>query len=371
MENLDYGRSPYKAKRPNPFPLYILLAVALLSIAVLFVSIRQNRTNVPSAGAPIGISPSTTSASQPKFDAQGVFSAHVEPVLRQLHAQDDEACQRAIALIHGHFGDAKSGAPAFAAAIIGPLNGIKTTWLASKGVFERWWYEDPQIQPVADHVRWNYEQNVTSGPKIRDVILASIQQLQQDFSANRNEAIQAIGTNIKAADLPVAINVNQSELDEFCEREFEVAMAGVNNNHIAEKAAVGSASAFVLSSAATMLAERGIAFGLEDYIAAAGGATATGVGGGGTIGSMVPGAGTIIGATVGLLAGIGVDAWISHENKKTTIAEVDKSLTQIETSIMNGDGGHIGVDKVFHQAASGQAQELRTRLKEQIQEASQ
>jgi len=370
MDNFRDGRPTRKAGRTNLLLLSILV-IASVSIIVLCVSMRQYKTVTPNGPAAIGIAPSTTSTPQTKFDAQAVFSARVEPVIQQLQAQDDEACQRAIAVIHGHFDHARSGASAFAAAIIGPLNGIKTTWLAGKGVFERWWYKDPQIQPVANHVRWNYEQNVTSGPKIRDAILTSIQQLEQDFRANRNEAIQRIGTSLNAADLPVAIELNQNDLDNFCEAEFQAAMAGINDNHVAEKAAVGSAKAFVFSSAATMLAERAIVFALGDYIAAAGGATAAGVGGGAAGGSMVPGAGTIIGAAVGLLAGIGVDAWISHKNKERTIVEVDKSLTQIEMSILNGDGVHSGVDKVFHQAASGQTQKLREKLWEEIRGASQ
>jgi len=326
----------------------------------------------PNGPAAMGIAASTAAAAQSKFDARGVFSARVEPVLLQLQARDDEACQRAIAVIHGHFDHARSGAPAFAAAIIGPLNSIKTTWLAGKGVFERWWFDDQTIEPVADHVNWNYEQNVTSGPKIRDAILASIQQLEQEFRANRNDAIQAIQTSLEAANFPVAIDVNQSELDEFCQTEFETAMAAVNDNHIAEKAAAGSAAAFVFSSAATILAEQAILYATgDDFIAVAGGAAFTGAGGGGAIGSMVPGAGTIIGAATGLLAGIAVDAWISHKNKERTIAEVDKSLTQIESSIINGDGKHAGVDKIFHQAASGQTETLRKNLWKQIREASQ
>jgi hypothetical protein len=370
MDNLEYGRRAHIARWPNPVLLFVI-AICLVSIAILIASMWQSKTVAPSGPATIGIVPSTTSAPQPKFDAQGVFSARVKPVLEQLQARDDESCRRAIAVIHAQFDHARSGAPAFAAAIIGPLNSIKTTWLGGKGVFERWWYKDPTIQPVADHVNWNYEQNVTSGPKIKDAILASIQQLEQDFRANRNEAIQAIHTSLEAADLPVAIDVNQNELDEFCQREFEAAMAGVNDNHVAEKAAAKSAAAFVFSSAATILAERAVVFALGDYIAAAGGAAGAGAGGGGAIGSMVPGAGTIIGATVGLLAGIAVDTWISHENRKTMIAEVDKSLTQIESSIISGDGEHAGVDKIFHQAASGQTQALRDRLRGKIQEASQ
>ena len=371
MDNLDYGSPAHKAGWPNPLLLFVI-AICLVSIVVLLASMRQSKTLVPNSPAAIGIAPSTSTAAQSKFDAPGVFSARVEPVLLQLQAQDDESCQRAIAVIHAHFDHARSGAPAFAAAIIGPLNSIKTTWLAGKGVFERWWYDDQTIQPVADHVNWNYEQNVTSGPKIRDAILASIQQLEQEFRANRNDAIQAIHTSLESADLPVAIDVNQSELDKFCQTEFETAMAGVNDNHVAEKAAEKSAAALVFSSAATTLAEQAIQYyAIGDFIAAAGGAAATGAGGGGAIGSMVPGAGTIIGAAVGLLAGVGVDAWISHENKKTTIAEVDKSLTQIESSIINGDGKHAGVDKIFHQAASGQTETLRKNLWKQIREASQ
>jgi hypothetical protein len=106
-----------------------------------------------------------------------------------------------------------------------------------------------------------------------------------------------------------------------------------------------------------------------DLIAAAGGSAAAGASGGGALGSIEPGGGTIVGAAAGLLAGMAVDAWITHETKQRTIAEVESSLTQIETSIISGDGKNPGLDKVFHQAVVSQIELLNTKLHESVQEA--
>ncbi len=371
MKPVDYSPPRVRPRKWNLVLLAVLL-VTLLSMLVLAVSMLQDKpTPAPPARAPQPVATVATVSSAPKVDVNAVLALKVDPVLEQLQKSDDDACEKAEAVIKQHFNAARDGAPRFAKAIIGPLNGIKTTWLAGKGVVQRRYYHDPSINPVGAHVRWNYEQDVTSGDKIRHAIEASMDQLKEDFRANRNKAIHSISRNLKSKDLPANININRDQLDQMCQTAFETAMADVNGNHIAEKAAMGSAASFALSSAATLIAERAIAAAVSEYAVAAGGAAATGAGGGGTIGSMIPGPGTIIGASVGLLAGIGVDAWISHRNKARTVVEVDKSLSYIEEKIMNGSQGHPGVEKSFHAAAAGQQEMLRTKVREKILEASQ
>jgi hypothetical protein len=220
-------------------------------------------------------------------------------------------------------------------------------------------------------VRWNYEQHVTSGPKIKEAILTAISQLEQDFRANRNEALQAIGSSLRAANLPASVEVDQKQLDEFCQQEFEAAMANVNTDHVAEKAAVGSAAALSLSTVATIVAERAIIYVLGDAVTAAGGSVAAGTAGGAAAGSWVPGAGTAIGAAAGLLGGIAVDMWISHENKLRTINSVTTSLTQVENAIMSGDTKNPGIQRILGDAGTRQVEQLRLKLKQKLDEAAQ
>jgi len=368
METLNYGRLTRYVKSINPI-LLVVFCLAVLSLIVLILSAAANKSAISQTPIPTGMTIDSPSASS--IDCNKIFEERIEPVLEQLRKKNDNACDQAIAIIHSHFDTARSGAPVFADSIIGPLNSIKTTWLAGKGLFERWWYNDPRIQPVVDHVRWNYEQHVTSGPRIRDAILSATEQLETDFQANRNEAIQAIGSSLKAANFPVRIKINQVQLDDDCQEEVERAITDINGHQVAEHAAAGSAAAFGLSTAASIVAEQAIVYVVGDSAIAAGGGAAAGVSGGSAAGSFLPGPGTILGAAGGLLAALAVDAWISHENKSATIAKVDKSLTQIESAIIEGAGHTIGADRLFHEASERQLTLLHTELREALQEASQ
>jgi hypothetical protein len=232
MERDDHASPVTRKQLPVNPVLLILFVLAVSSLTILLFAIRSPTQNPPSnTPMPMGVGLN----GQGNFHTERAFQERIEPVLITLQERDDDARQRAIAIIQCHFDRAKSGASAFADAIIGPLNSVKTTWLAGKGVFERWWYKDPKMQPVANHVRWNYEQNVTSGPKIRDAVVDSINQLERDFRANRNDAIQAIASSLKAGQLPV--NIDSRELDKFCQQEVDTTIASVNSKYVAEKAA--------------------------------------------------------------------------------------------------------------------------------------
>jgi hypothetical protein len=347
-----------------------LFAVAMLAITLLMGSMKQSTSPVPVTKVPLGITPAAMPAAAERFDSAAVFAERVEPALRQLRENNKRASDRAIARIRGHFAIARDGAPAFAESIIGPLDAVKTTYLAGKGGLLRWWSKDRTRQPVADHVRWNYEQHVTCGPRIKEVILAAIVQLEQDFRASRNEALQTIGSTLRAANLPVSIDIDERMLDAYCQREFEAAIVSINASHVAEKAAIGSASALALSTAATIIADRAIIYALGNAITAAGGSVAGGTTGGAALGSWVPGAGTAIGAGTGLLAGIAVDMWISHKNKRQTINQVNVALEQIENAIVMGDSKHPGMRRILSEAAKRQAEQLASKLKEQLHEAA-
>ena len=142
----------------------------------------------------LGITPTTRPA---KFDSTAVFDSQIRPVLATMETRNREAAGRALAAIHNHFKNARLGVPDFAESISGPLDNFKSLYLGSKGYVERWWYERDDLQPMADHVQWNYENHVTSGPKMKVAITAAMERFQRDVRANRNEAIQAINANIQ------------------------------------------------------------------------------------------------------------------------------------------------------------------------------
>jgi hypothetical protein len=372
MEVFKYAPSPPGETRSRRFTIVVgtLFAIAIIAIIVLALSMRQHAGSTPAAKEPTGLNPLTPAADVERFDSAAVFAERVQPVLSGLRQKNAEASGRAVARIRMHFDGAKSGAPGFAKSIIGPLDASKTTYLAAKGTFLRWWYEDPTIQPVAAHVTWNYEQHVTSGPKIRDAIIAAVTQLEQDLRANRNEALQAISSSLRATNLTPSIEIEPDQLSQFCQREFEAAIGQVNSNGVAENAALGSAASLATGTAVTFIVEQAITRLITGAITTAGGAVAGGTGGGAVVGSWVPGGGTVIGAAAGLLGGCAVEIWMTHRNEKRTVEQVIASLTQLEEAIVQGDKDRPGIQKILSDAATRQADQLGVKLKQQLQEAA-
>jgi hypothetical protein len=125
-----------------------------------------------------------------------------------------------------------------------------------------------------------------------------------------------------------------------------------------------------LSTVATVIVERAIIYVLEDAAATAGGSVATGTAGGAAFGSWVPGAGTAMGAVAGLLVGVAVDVYMTHNDQERTTKQVIASLTQIEDGIIQGDDKHPGVEKMLDDAALKQSKQLDTKLREQLKEAA-
>lgn len=364
----------YHVKRPTRRTRWTwLLAGGVLAITagillLLYLPTAKHPTTQPTPTPPIGVQPATLP--QRRFDVAIVFTERVQPVLAQLDIDNAQAVDRAIVNVRGHFETARSGSPEFAESIIGPLDSVKTIWLKGKDVFKNWWNESDASTDLRKHVTWNYEQKVTSGAKMRDALLAAIQQLEEDFRANRNRALQAIASSLSAASLPVAIEVDEKQLDEFCQHQFDKALEMIHANYIAEKAAGGTAAAIGLSTVATIVAERAIMSAVTAIMARTGGAVVAGAGGGAAIGSTVPGAGTAIGAAGGFLAGLAVDMWFSHKTKQRVVNEVNESLSAIEKGIIEGDDKNPGVRKVFGAAAHGQTTQLRLKIESQLEEAS-
>jgi hypothetical protein len=373
MSILDYSQQRRHGRRPRILTVVCLLIIAVSVVAVTLIKVSLRSASGPSAlpSLPIGVSAVAGPGTAPKFDADEAFASSVYPSLEKLRQRNQEAVLRTVARIHAHFEMARSGVPAFADAIVGPLNGIKTAYLAGEGLWDHWWYHEPANQPVADHVRWNYEQHVTSGPKIRDAILQSVEELEQDFRANRNQTLQEIGSNLRAAQLPATVNIDQKQLDEFCEQEFAEEMHSINRKHVAEDSAVRSETAVGVSAAVTFVVEAAIADVIAETSLSAAGSAGAGAGAGGVVGSFIPGAGTLVGACGGLLAGTAADLWISSKNKQRVIQLVTDSLTRIEDSIIDGDANELGIRKILTTAGDNQVNQLSEKLQQQLREEAQ
>ena len=364
----------------------VLVSLALPVYAVIALSIKH--ASPPAAGPavappPIDLGITVTSpaapATQPtallmppppRFDVAKVRAGSVRPHLEGLKLDNLAARDRAEDVVRAHFAHARGGARTFAGEIIGPLDGIKSLYLVSKGGALRWWREDPTYDPLRRHVAWNYEKHVTSGPKIERAIRDALVQFEADLRANRNHALQQIARDLSADTLAVKIRIDPTKLSEGCDAQVRHAVATLMAQNVAEGAAVESFAVIVASEglgAASGVVVRLVVTKLATVPLSA---AVGGTGAGATIGSVVPGVGNAAGAVTGLLVGVTVDCVLTHRQTKRVTKQVQEVLAGTEQAVIEGHGGKAGLQRVFADALRAQDEAIDRLIADELYAAA-
>ena len=354
--------------------LVCALGLPLLGVAIVAMDrvspAAPDPVLVPAAApAELGVSASTQPYGPPPplFDVQQVHDASVRPHLIALAERNEAAAKRARDAVGAHFDQARAGAPDFARSIVGPLDSVKTIYLMGKGVALRKWYRDRRIDKVRDHVAWNYKRHVTSGPHIEAVVRAALANFEADLRANRNAALQSINRDIAADELPVVIVIDEEKLAARCDAEVNAAVATLMAQGVARDAAVQSLGTVMategLSMAATHLVGRVVVVRLAALpLSAVVGGTGTGA----TVGSAVPGLGTAIGATTGLLVGLAVDSYLSRRQVADVTRSVHEVLYTTQRALLLGHNGAAGLNRVFDDALATQQKAMDRIITEEL-----
>ena len=358
----------------------LAVGVPLLGLAALVVDRLWKAEPLPApvaAPAELGVTAAATqpivppAPPPPLFDVEKVRDARVRPHLENLRADNAAARDRARAAVNAHFDHARAGADDFARAIIGPLDSMKTLYLMGKGATLRKWKRDRSIDKVRDHVAWNYQKHVTSGPKMEAAIRAALRQFEADVRANRNHALQAINRDLAAEALPVVVVIDEQKLGERCDAEARSAVAALMSQNVAQDAAVQSLATVMaaegLGMAATHLVGRVVVVRLAALPVSA---VVGGTGGGATIGSAVPGLGTAIGATTGLLVGLAVDNYLSRKQVREVTASVRDVLGTTQAALLDGHAGAAGLDRVFDDALKAQESAIDRLIAQELHAAA-
>jgi hypothetical protein len=365
----------------------VIAAVALSLALPVFamIALAVNRAS-PAAPAPpvarpadLGVTVTPPPSTQPtallfppppRFDVAKVRAGSVRPHLEALKLESAAARDRAETMVRAHFAQASAGAPKFAGEIIGPLDGIKSLYLVTKGGALRWWREDPSFDPLRAHVAWNYEQHVTSGPKIEKVIRDALAQFEADLRANRNHAIQQIARELSAETLTVKIEIDPQKLAASCDAEVRHAVAQLMSQQLAESTAVESAAIIVAAEglgAASGIVVRLVVTKLATVPLSA---AVGGTGAGATIGSIFPGVGNAAGAVTGLLVGITVDCVLTHRQTKRVTKSVREVLAGTEQAVIEGHDGAAGLQRVFSEALRAQEQAIDRLIADELYAAA-
>jgi hypothetical protein len=352
----------------------VVLAVVVVSLALplyAVVALAMKSASPPAAAPAVAppmdlgmtVTPPPAPATQPtvllmppppRFDVAKVRAASVRPHLEAMKLDNATARGRAEAMVRAHFAQAHAGAGIFAGEIIGPLDGIKSLYLAGKGGAGRWWREDSNYDPLRAHVAWNYEQHVTSGPKIERAIRDALAQFDADLRANRNHALQAIARDLSADTLAVKIALDPHKLGASCDAQVRHAVAQLMAQNVAEGAAVESFAVIVASEglgAASGIVVRLVVTKLATIPLSA---AVAGTGTGATLGSIVPGVGNAAGAVTGLLVGITVDCVLTHKQTQRVTKSVQDVLASTEQAVIEGHNGAAGLGRVFSDALRAQ-----------------
>ena len=307
----------------------------------------------------------------PLFDVEKVHQSSVRPHLEMLLERNAAARDRARAVVDAHFDQARAGADTFARSIIGPFDSMKTLYLMGKGATLRKWHRDRSIDKVRDHVAWNYQQHVTSGPKMEAAIKSALRQFEADVRANRNIALQSIRRDLDAGQLPVVVIIDEEKLSARCDAEARAAVAKLMSQNLAQEAAVQSLATVIategLSMVATHLVGRVVVVRLAAMPVSA---VVGGTGGGATIGSAVPGLGTAVGAATGLLVGLAVDNYLSKKQVREATASVRSVLDTTQSSLMQGHAGAAGLNRVFDDVLEAQQAAIDRLIAEELTRAA-
>ena len=362
------GRARSWLRRAVMAVIVVSLALPVYAVIALAMKSASPPAAAPAAAPPpmdMGVTVTTPPAPAtqptallmpppPRFDVAKVTATSVRPHLEALKLDNATARGRAEAVVRAHFAQAGAGAKTFAGEIIGPLDGIKSLYLAGKGGAGRWWREDPRYDPLRAHVAWNYEKHVTSGPKIERAIRDALAQFDADLRANRNHALQSIARDLSADTLAMKITIDPAKLGESCDAQVQHAVALLMAQNVAEGAAVESFAVIVASEglgAASGIVVRLVVTKLATIPLSA---AVAGTGTGATLGSIVPGVGNAAGAVTGLLVGITVDCVLTHRQTKRVTKSVQDVLASTEQAVIEGHNGAAGLQRVFSDALRAQ-----------------
>ena len=337
---------------------------AVVKPADLGISVSAAPPAAPEAPEPLLMPP------PPRFDVAKVQASSVRPHLEALRVENAAARSRAQARVRSHFRQADAGAAKFAAAVIGPLDAVKTLYLAGKGGIRRWRHKDRRLDPLRDHVAWNYQEHVTSGAKIEAVVRHALVQFESDLRANRNRAVQSITQDLAAEELAVTIAIDREKLAAACDAEVRAAVAQLMSDRVAERAAVASIGTEIAANglgAASAYAGRLIVLRLVAVpVSGAVGGTSIGA----SLGSFAPGIGNAAGAVTGLLVGITVDLCITHRQTVKVTDSVRRTLATAEHSLMNGHDGAAGLRRIFDHALTVQNEAIDRLIADELYAAA-
>jgi len=363
----------------------VVASLALPIFAVIALAVKRVSPPAPApAAAPpldlgVSVTPPPAPATQPtallmppppRFNVAKVQAAAVRPHLETLKYDNAIARNRAEAMVRAHFAQAGAGAAEFANEIIGPLDGIKSLYLVSKGGALRWWREDGGYDPLRAHVAWNYEQHVTSGPKIERAIRAALAQFETDLRANRNVALQAIARDLSADTLAIKITIDPDKLNASCDAQVRYAVAQLMAQNVAENAAVESFAVIVASEglgAASGIAVRLVVTKLATIPLSA---AAAGTGTGAAAGSLVPGVGNAAGAVTGLLVGVAVDCVLTQRQTRRVTKSVQEVLASTEQAVIDGHDGQAGLGRVFSDVLRAQDEAIDRLIADELYAAA-
>ena len=101
--------------------------------------------------------------------------------------------------------------------------------------------------------------------------------------------------------------------------------------------------------------------------AAGGGAMATGTAGGGAAGTSVGPVGTLVGAGVGLIIGVGVDWWLTDQFQEKLTSQLNTYFDEMQRNLLDGTveepGLRDALSRVVDLVAYEQSKTLRQSLK--------
>lgn len=265
-----------------------------------------------------------------------------EAILERLRAEQEASVLRTLAVLDARFDGYRDRSGAFAEDLIrwstrGRLAWRSMTDLVGAGENGR-----------RELVRERFQSLVVDEDELRACAFEAVERMALELRADRARALARVRTRIaiEAADAPDGERLTE-----------EVAQLGAQ----LDRALLQQADRSLVIAVAGVIG----ATVVTEIVAVAVGSAMTGAAVGAAGGSIIPGAGTVVGFATGLTAGVAVDWWLSEELERDLKQRSLETIDALRERVIEGDleSGTRGLRAILEHMADEEAQALEAPLR--------
>jgi hypothetical protein len=247
--------------------------------------------------------------------------------------------------------------------------------------YQEWWNKKSNVDTVKQYIDDKFRADILSEQSLHDDVAAATDRLVEDLSASRNRLYVELRLPLAKIKSPIlADDVAVTKFNTQVQPEISAMTPSLGRDSVAVGVAGFLAGNFLAQPIATDLTDALIAqivARLGTSIAADAALEGVAIGGdtvgcaglGAGLGSVEPGAGTVIGFGVGLATGAAIDWWMSDKFEAKVTAQCNGFLDDVQSKLISGDKNSPGLEGSMQTAVQRASDAQRKTIVDAIPEA--